>query len=51
MPATVESVPVFQLIAQENENNKAFFKPSLNKLCLTFEPELENMYRHEYKNR
>ncbi|BFZ15293.1 hypothetical protein BsWGS_18331 [Bradybaena similaris] len=38
------------LIAKENDNNKSFFKPNLNKLCLTFKPEMESMYRHEYKD-
>ncbi|NP_001191662.1 adenylyl cyclase [Aplysia californica] len=41
---------LISLIEKENEENEAFFKPSLHKYLLTFDPELENAYRHEYKD-
>ncbi|KAH9507895.1 Adenylate cyclase type 9 [Bulinus truncatus] len=41
---------LIELMEKENKNNEAFFKPSLNKLTLTFEPELESVYRHEFKD-
>ncbi|KAK0064664.1 adenylate cyclase type 9-like isoform X3, partial [Biomphalaria pfeifferi] len=42
---------LIELMEKENKNNEAFFKPkNLNKLTLTFDSEMENIYRHEFKD-
>ncbi|KAK6976563.1 adenylate cyclase type 9-like isoform X2 [Biomphalaria glabrata] len=42
---------LIELMEKENKNNEAFFKPkNLNKLTLTFDREMENIYRHEFKD-
>ncbi|GFO47605.1 adenylate cyclase type 9 [Plakobranchus ocellatus] len=47
---TAQDIELIEILKKKEMANKELFQPKLNKLSLTFDPEQEHMYRHEYIN-
>ncbi|GFR57629.1 adenylate cyclase type 9 [Elysia marginata] len=47
---TAQDIELIEILKKKEVANKELFQPKLNKVSLTFEPEQEHEYRHEFIN-
>lgn len=47
---TTQDIELIEILKKKEVANKELFQPKLNKMSLTFEPEQEHEYRHEFIN-